>query len=231
MGSFMMRSGFTLIELLVVIAIIAILAAILFPVFAKAREKARQASCMSNHKQLGLAFFMYSADYDELYVTNPQWKSKLQPYIKNTQINHCPSRPRMPWDPSQEMPWYYGQGFNVGVPAGRGSAVVPGFVGRSEAQIESPASKILVAEWDRCNAGPPCGTPGLFDGGATCYWACTTVHNGGSNVLFGDGHVKWLKPSTYHSTMVSVDASGNPVPATAAPVAESVWREYWDTAY
>ncbi|MBD3291989.1 MAG: DUF1559 domain-containing protein [Armatimonadia bacterium] len=230
----MSRRGLTLIELLVVIAIIAILAAILFPVFARAREKARQASCMSNHKQMGLAFFMYNADYDEMYVTNPYWKTKLQPYIKNTQINYCPSRKMMPWDPSQEMPWYYGQGYNIGIPAfppGMGSELVAGFVGRAEAQIKSPSSKILIAEWDRCNAGPPIGNRGLFAGGATCFWACTTVHNGGSNILFGDGHVKWLKPSDYHSNMERVDASGNPVPADATAVDEHTWRTYWDTEY
>jgi len=219
----MRQRGFTLIELLVVIAIIAILAAILFPVFAKAREKARQASCMSNHKQMGLAFFMYSSDYDETYVTNPQWKTKVQPYIRNTQINVCPSR--------TNLPWYYGQGYNCGVPSGRGSAVVQGFVGRPEAAIRSPASKILVAEWDRCNSGPPCGNPGLYDRDATCYWACTVIHNGGSNLLFGDGHVKWLAPSVYHSTMVKEDGSGSPTPSSAAAVPEATWRAYWDTDY
>ena len=104
----MMRRGFTLIELLVVIAIIAILAAILFPVFARAREKARQASCLSNLKQIGLASVMYAADYDGKWLrgwttradadgwthheayTAPQ--ALLMPYIKNIEIWGCPSR-------------------------------------------------------------------------------------------------------------------------------------------
>src|SRR5579862_3599835 len=90
------QSGFTLIELLVVIAIIAILAAILFPVFAQAREKARQASCISNLKQLGLAFLQYEQDYDETLLPAERFhfidqnsngtftgQSALEPYIKN----------------------------------------------------------------------------------------------------------------------------------------------------
>jgi len=93
----MKRTGFTLIELLVVIAIIAILAAILFPVFARAREKARQASCASNLKELALGVLMYAGDYDERLVTRyysggGQWETSLvQPYIKNMQICRCPS--------------------------------------------------------------------------------------------------------------------------------------------
>lgn len=99
----MKRQGFTLIELLVVIAIIAILAAILFPVFAQAREKARRASCVSNLKQIGLGFMQYTQDYDETMpiaaydMWNRQttkWMDIIQPYVKSTQVFDCPSVPR-----------------------------------------------------------------------------------------------------------------------------------------
>lgn len=93
------NQGFTLIELLVVIAIIAILAAILFPVFARARENARRGSCLSNEKQLALAAMQYTQDYDERlfgFYTGPAssqvtWMNRLQPYMKSTQIFVCPS--------------------------------------------------------------------------------------------------------------------------------------------
>lgn len=115
------RSAFTLIELLVVIAIIAILAAILFPVFAQARESARKTSCLSNTKQLGLGTMMYVQDYDEMYPCNSwdtppvgttdtdvhdpnvpiaiNWMFKLMPYMKNRQILTCPSDPNSKADP------------------------------------------------------------------------------------------------------------------------------------
>ena len=109
-------SGFTLIELLVVIAIIAILAAILFPVFAQAREAARKTSCISNTKQLGLGTMMYVQDYDEMYPCNSWdgalmgtvdndiradrrrftlWMWRIMPYLKNKQILVCPSDPAL----------------------------------------------------------------------------------------------------------------------------------------
>lgn len=115
MPSRVRREAFTLIELLVVIAIIAILAAILFPVFAQAREAARKTACLSNMKQVGLAIMMYCQDYDEGYPVNSwdagpigdadndtgsanydsavQWLWQIQPYIKNRQLYVCPSDP------------------------------------------------------------------------------------------------------------------------------------------
>jgi prepilin-type N-terminal cleavage/methylation domain-containing protein/prepilin-type processing-associated H-X9-DG protein len=119
------KAGFTLIELLVVIAIIAILAAILFPVFAQAREKARQSSCLSNCKQIGTAVWMYAQDYDEhLPNAGPDWPGNnkhpvyragygwamwailLDPYIKSRQVWVCPSGPSSggayEWGPSRD---------------------------------------------------------------------------------------------------------------------------------
>ncbi|MEA3400736.1 MAG: DUF1559 domain-containing protein [Armatimonadota bacterium] len=122
------RRGFTLIELLVVIAIIAILAAILFPVFARAREKARQASCLSNLKQIGMASMMYISDYDQVWMPSTHlpdgtvvradhygWEpwlaalapqALLDPYIKNKQVWVCPSRTgRKPWHKDGHPMW------------------------------------------------------------------------------------------------------------------------------
>ncbi len=109
------QRGFTLIELLVVIAIVAILAAILFPVFSQAREKARQAACLSHQRQIGLGAQMYAQDYDEVLPRNayadpprvpegphfvncstPRWMDVIQPYIKNVQMFNCPSDPFAP---------------------------------------------------------------------------------------------------------------------------------------
>lgn len=194
----MRRTGFTLIELLVVIAIIAILAAILFPVFARAREKARQSSCQSNEKQIGLAVHMYAQDYDERMplaanltggVAPPVYvfSDLLNPYIKNDQIWQCPSRPgsvnlaalgkanvSYMVDVGTQMPSGSFRLFGA-PPAGTFSCTL--------GQIDRPAETALMAD----------GT-----GAVDATFNITTVvdprHNDGANYLFADGHVKWDRP-------------------------------------
>lgn len=187
-----MRRGFTLIELLVVIAIIAILAAILFPVFAKAREKARQSSCTSNLKQLTLGALQYAQDYDEKmvmhYVITAGWAAVyrpydlLAPYIKNTQVWYCPSNDAIP---------YNVQRCNTGhvhVPGGGGCTVAIG-------QYKSVTDAALFFDEDayKTCADLQYGLPGA----APCSGTCTGpsapkyCHNDGANISFADGHVKY----------------------------------------
>jgi len=176
------RKGFTLIELLVVIAIIAILAAILFPVFARAREKARQASCMSNLKQLGLAHHMYASDYGGVLCfsvsTGTAWNVCLYPYLKNVKICACPS---------DERPWYRdnrGYGMNRGVNYGP-AHLVETFT--TDNTFEYPAEFMLMVD------APYNVVRWVGNLDDSNYWGHPAGrHNGGCNVLFADGHVKWL---------------------------------------
>jgi prepilin-type N-terminal cleavage/methylation domain-containing protein/prepilin-type processing-associated H-X9-DG protein len=164
------RSGFTLIELLVVIAIIAILAAILFPVFAQAREKARATSCLSNAKQLGLGVLMYAQDNDETYPMGCDdtwwqggWSMTTQPYIKNIGILRCPSDtrpvsslfppfewagPRISWASNGLMKWI-GSGLQmIGVIGAGGSTTHAGCANNiaTLARVGRPADSIMLAE-------------------------------------------------------------------------------------
>ncbi len=181
----MKKHGFTLIELLVVIAIIAILAAILFPVFARAREKARQATCLSNAKQIGLGFMMYAQDYDERIPNYRHdypgrtaaywtvlWPMLIQPYIKNMQVYYCPSDPDAP---TRSYPCSYGQNYYY-------------IGGVSLAQITHPAETFLCGEVAQNGIViyPPATWPANHD------YNSFDKHNGGSNYSFCDGHAKWL---------------------------------------
>ncbi len=199
-----MRRGFTLIELLVVIAIIAILAAILFPVFSRAREKARQTNCLSNIKQIVLATNMYAQDYDEMlpyntYDTNlsggqdagdTTWRSVLLPYCKNRQIFLCPSKRDYAapvFSGGADYDQSAGYGINV-AHWGAGAANPP--YGRALGFVEDAASCIIVMESDGAfQQGPEGDGHGWVPTG----WAVR--HNGGSNYGFVDGHAKFFKPT------------------------------------
>ena len=175
--------GFTLIELLVVIAIIAILAAILFPVFAKAREKARQTSCLSNQKQIALGLLMYAQDYDEKipypfwgWGTPPYtWRVVIDPYIKNTQIYQCPSDSTAYWLPVQGSYALNCNFFNFLNIPGQEWTLSP-----SIGQIVCPSQTLLTSEL--ANGDWP-----------ILPWNVAFRHNEGANVSFVDGHVKWMK--------------------------------------
>ena len=191
--------GFTLIELLVVIAIIAILAAILFPVFARAREKARQTSCLSNVKELQLATNMYISDYDEklqmycwrLYPggveTKVMMQYAVQPYIKNRQILECPSHTGMHIGPGGD-PYCLCGGYAWSINATRERPKL--------AKFSRPAETIIVADSDGT------GWIGYYEGSVQ---QTTDRHNEGCNIGFLDGHAKWLK----RDVVISTDAINN----------------------
>ena len=190
----MSRRGFTLIELLVVIAIIAILAAILFPVFAKAREKARQTSCLSNVKQATLGLIMYAQDYDSIWATRDYgvapnrfgWTDVIMPYVKNTQMFICPSTRTA----AVCFNTAYGTGYAYSFCATR----------NGEVTILHPSEMMVIMDghsYAMKNGGLAQATTNAC---VACYtglgWAAGAApHNDGLNMGMFDGHAKWFSNS------------------------------------
>jgi len=224
------KRGFTLIELLVVIAIIAILAAILFPVFAKAREKARAISCVSNMKQLGLAFMQYEQDNDECVPADPDnwgtpmgigWGQAIYPYAKATGIYRCP-------DDSSTTP-NVSYAFNAALP---NSPATHGHIPAFDAPAKtvelyevsgvtcdvtkptpcSPIGVILLnyttPDWVVSSAKSETGWTFGRDASSGNFASQFGRHTEGANYLMVDGHAKWLHGSAVSSGWESVTVGG-----------------------
>ncbi|HVT12645.1 MAG TPA: prepilin-type N-terminal cleavage/methylation domain-containing protein [Fimbriimonadaceae bacterium] len=220
------RSAFTLIELLVVIAIIAILAAILFPVFAQAKESAKRSSCLSNMKQLGLAVMQYMSDNDDTYpqvynggsLCSHAEYTLIYPYMKNLNIMQCPdggqtgdsiptcvqTSGELPTEPSTFHTHY---GFNWGplIYAGGGlhGPVQSGIVGSYQrglngSEVVAPADVFVYSDsYDTYR--PTMGVDWILDSYNGGYSQSGLRHNGAFNVNFGDGHAKLVR---YHAGLI-----------------------------
>lgn len=200
------RVGFTLIELLVVIAIIAILAAILFPVFAKAREKARQISCLSNEKQIMLGLMQYTQDNDEQYPKGKTgygvgWGSLVYPYVKSTAVYHCPDDPT---GPTTGLEGFGETDYPVSY------ALNPNIGNATLGALNAPASTVLISEIQGAQADI---TNPAHDADTAGYPShCSPIANGGDGPGNG-GWIDWTVGAKY----VSGDPSDMGQPARNVP--------------
>jgi len=191
------RDGFTLIELLVVIAIIAILAAMLFPVFGRAREKARTASCQSNEKQISLGIMMYAQDYDETPCPSRSnqdvvWTALVKPYVKNDQVFVCPSA----IDSRYGEVWSDRGWLSIGL--NRNLEDLTTAVARPLADYAQPAQTLmLIDSTGGDTASNYRGFQVREDRAINASQSgINDRHTKGANVAFMDGHVKWYKATT-----------------------------------
>ncbi len=247
------RSGFTLIELLVVIAIIAILAAILFPVFAQAREKGRQASCSSNLRQIGMAILQYVQDYDERYPmafygfsasqNTLAWPELAQPYLKNTGVLVCPSFAQANGaPPGTRFPVTYGYNYYIGGnnnPNG-------GVLNKSLPELVKPTDTVMAVDsgtFAQLGVAPERWTPRLnparrytawllAHAGSTLmtatnndYGAPHARHSETTNVLWADGHVKASRIDRIYTL------PGREVPNRPANAGTANWSPCLDPSY
>ena len=236
------QKGFTLIELLVVIAIIAILAAILFPVFARAREKARAASCLSNMKQIGLAVLQYSQDYDEYFPAWGVWDTSvgnwlyiynaLAPYMKNLQIIDCPSDEwnggaLAAWESPNNVCWYNNE-MHVSYAAGHIPGEWVGSVNWPDGNWWNHTTPHLDHPWNKlARQKDPAGTISMIEGDAPEFWSTNHLevwlnvgfhrHNGIQNVTFCDGHAKAMSKFQTTPKMYTVQDDLDPPGWTPPP--------------